>query len=393
MITQEAYPPFGIVRNLENAKRKAHLVKWKTTENLDKLLLEFETNIQKKGVKVIWANTKTEAQEAIIDILQKHQIRLVERAESSITAEIELTKLLEGSGVGLAELGNQSDYSFSQTQATAGVSGVDFGIVDTGALAVSSNSPQINRITTLCKVQIALVGIEQLLPNLRDLELFWTLLHSHKAPNENQFARKIIQGPRQEGEVDGPEELIVILIDNGRSKLLAKQEQRQGLYCIGCEACLTVCPVYQISGGQLFGKEYAGPIHSLIAPHTQGMTAFKHLSEASTHCGKCSAVCPVRIDISRMLLLNKRDAVQEGYATATERMHWKGFRLLMESRKRLDFFGRFFKNTIYQWSMGGKQAKFRTLQKVANKSFAAQRTAEIKMDLPQSQFLGVKSKR
>ncbi len=166
--------------------------------------------------------------------------------------------------------------------------------------------------------------------------------------------------------------MYVILLDNGRSKLLAQKEQRQGLYCIRCGACLNVCPIYQNIGGHTYETTYQGPIGSLISPHLNGMKEFKHLSYASTLCGKCTEVCPVGIDIQRMLLVNRKDSVDQGLATKTEQKVWQWFTYGIMRRKLIDFFGGKFKNfflkKLFQKTWGDQ----RELPKLADKSFSKQ---------------------
>jgi L-lactate dehydrogenase complex protein LldF len=185
----------------------------------------------------------------------------------------------------------------------------------------------------------------------------------------------ILTGPRQPNESDGPEEMYVILLDNGRTDLLAQKDQRQGLYCIRCGACLNACPVYQNVGGHTYNTTYSGPIGSVITPHMKGMEEFKHLSYASSLCGKCTEVCPVKIDIHKMLLLNRRDAIKADLVSAPEKWGWKLWKKAMLSRKITDFFGgkvkNFVLNTLFKKSWG----HYREMPKVAEKSFA-QRWAE-----------------
>src|SRR5690606_14958333 len=182
----------------------------------------------------------------------------------------------------------------------------------------------------------------------------------------------ILGGARQEGETDGPEEMYVVLLDNGRTDLLAKKEQRQGLYCIRCGACLNGCPIYKNVGGHTYNTTYSGPIGSLITPHLRGMEEFKHLSYASSLCGKCSEVCPVKIDIHQMLLLNRRDAVSDGIITKTEKLAWKGFTFAITKRRVIDFFGGTFKNFMLRSLFTKAWGKHRRLPRLADKSFSQQ---------------------
>src|SRR5690606_1904212 len=226
--------------------------------------------------------------------------------------------------------------------------------------------------TTFPKTHIAVVGIEKIIPSIGDLDLFWPLLASHGTGQDLTVYNSILSGPRQNTEYDGPEEMYVVLLDNGRSQLLQHKEQRQGLYCIRCGACLNVCPVYQNIGGHTYNSTYQGPIGSLITPHLNGMKEFKHLSYATSLCGKCTEVCPVGIDIQQMLLLNRRDAVQQQMTSSIERKGWSFFSWLVGKRKLLDLFGGKFKNAVLRNFFKKSWGEKRELPKLADKSFSKQ---------------------
>jgi L-lactate dehydrogenase complex protein LldF len=166
--------------------------------------------------------------------------------------------------------------------------------------------------------------------------------------------------------------MYVVLLDNGRSNLLEKKDQRQGLYCIRCGACLNACPIYKNIGGHTYETTYSGPIGSVISPHMQGMKEFKHLSYASSLCGKCSEVCPVKIDIHKMLLLNRRDSVAEGHAPVMERTGWKGWKKAMLSRSMMDFFGGKWKNFFLRNFFTKGWGSHRDLPRLDDKSFSRQ---------------------
>jgi L-lactate dehydrogenase complex protein LldF len=201
------------------------------------------------------------------------------------------------------------------------------------------------------------------------------LLSTHGTGQNLTVYNTILTGPRQGNESDGPEEMYVVLLDNGRTDLLAQKDQRQGLYCIRCGACLNACPVYQNVGGHTYNTTYSGPIGSVITPHMKGMEEFKHLSYASSLCGRCTEVCPVKIDIHKMLLLNRRDAVKADIVSTPEKWGWALWKRAMLNRKITDFFGgkmkNFVMNTLFKKSWGS----YREMPKVAEKSFA-QRWAE-----------------
>jgi len=408
--------------DLENSKKKANLIKWKTIENLERYLLDFESNFTKKGGQVIWANDAEEARQEIAKIMERHQAQSVVKSKSMATEEIELNHFLEKQHVEVFEsdlgefiiqLLDQKPYHFvtpamhlsleeiaklfhekfdtpldasaeqltmkarellreKYTSTDVGISGANFIIADTGSIAITENEGNARLTTSFPKVHIALVGIEKVIPTMSDLDLFWPLLASHGTGQNLTVYNTILGGPRQEKDIDGPEEMYVILLDNGRTNVLAQKDQRQGLYCIRCGACLNVCPIYQNIGGHTYETTYQGPIGSLISPHLQGMKEFKHLSYASSLCGKCTEVCPVGIDIQKMLLLNRRDAVAQGLAPGMERRAWKGFTYAIQRRGLIDFFSGKTKNFFLQSFFKKTWGKHRELPKLAEKSFTKQ---------------------
>jgi len=406
--------------NLEASKRKAHVVKWRVMENLDKLLPEFESNFQRRGGKVIWANDAAEAQKEILQIIQRAGGKSVIKSKSMTTEEIHLNEFLEKNdieslesdlGEYIVQLLGQTPYHivtpamhlskediaklFNEkfgtpidatpeqlTQkarellrdkyltADIGITGGNFLIADTGSIALTENEGNARLTTTFPKIHIAIVGIEKLIPSISDLDLFWPLLSSHGTGQNLTVYNTILSGPRQAQETDGPEEMYVILLDNGRTNLLAQKDQRQALYCIRCGACLNACPVYKNIGGHTYSTTYSGPIGSIITPHFKGMKDFKHLSYASSLCGKCSEVCPVKIDIHKMLLLNRRDAATANENTATENIGWNLWKKGMKKRSLMDFFGGKMKNFFLQTFFKKGWGKYREMPEVAPKSFA-----------------------
>ncbi|MBC7913805.1 MAG: iron-sulfur cluster-binding protein [Pyrinomonadaceae bacterium] len=408
--------------NLENSKRKAHVIKWKVMENLDKLLPEFEANFQKKGGKVIWANDADEANREILNIMQKANAKTVIKAKSMTTEEIHLNEFLEKNNIEslesdlgeyIVQLLGQKPYHIvtpamhlskediaklfhekfgtpidaspeavtqkarellreKYTSADVGITGGNFLIADIGSVAVTENEGNARLTTTFPKIHIAIVGIEKIIPSISDLDLFWPLLSTHGTGQNLTVYNSIMSGPRQENETDGPEEMYVILLDNGRTNLLAQKEQRQGLYCIRCGACLNACPIYKNIGGHTYETTYSGPIGSVITPHLRGMEDFKHLSYASSLCGKCSEVCPVKIEIHKMLLLNRRDAVQDGYNSKAEKLGWKAWKQGMLKRSLMDFMSGKWKNSLLKTFFKKTWGSYRDMPVVDSQSFSRQ---------------------
>lgn len=406
--------------NLEASKRKAHVTKWRVMENLDKLLPEFESNFQRRGGKVIWANDAEEAQKEILQIIERVNGKTVIKSKSMTTEEIHLNEFLQKNNIEslesdlgeyIVQLLGQAPYHivtpamhlskediaklFNEkfgtpidatpeqlTQkarellrekyltADIGITGGNFLIADSGSIALTENEGNARLTTTFPKIHIAIVGIEKLVPSIADLDLFWPLLSSHGTGQNLTVYNTILSGPRQPNETDGPEEMYVILLDNGRTNLLAQKDQRQALYCIRCGACLNACPVYKNIGGHTYNTTYSGPIGSIITPHFKGMKEFKHLSYASSLCGKCSEVCPVKIDIHKMLLLNRRDAATTGENTAMENIGWNLWKRGMKKRTFMDFFSGKMKNFFLKTFFKKGWGKYREMPEIAPKSFA-----------------------
>src|SRR6201999_3107090 len=161
------------------------------------------------------------------------------------------------------------------------------------------------------KIHVVLLGIEKILPRLADLPLFLPMLATAGTGQQLTCYNSMVGGPRGADEIDGPEEMHVVLLDNGRTRLLADAEQRDALHCIRCGACLNVCPIFKNVGGHAYGTTYQGPIGSVITPHLRGLQDWKHLSAASSLCGACTETCPVKIDLHHHLLRNRRNAAAQ----------------------------------------------------------------------------------
>src|SRR6185437_7324536 len=337
--------------NLELARMKAKNTKWYAIEHLDKHLEDFEKNFIANGGKVIWAENAEEAQQAVLSICQEKNAKQVVKAKSMVTEEIHLNAFLAEHNIESVEtdlgeyiqqldgeppyhivtpamhkskedvaklfankLGTDPTLTPSQltqvarnklrkkyTTAEIGITGGNFLLADIGAVCVSENEGNGRLSTALPKTHIAIVGIEKVLPSVYDLSLFWPLLGTYGTGQQVTVYNTIFTGGRKKNESDGPEEMYVILLDNGRTNLLRK-EVRESMYCIRCGSCLNACPVYKNIGGHAYGTTSSGPIGSVISPHMEGMKEFKHLSYASSLCGNCSEVCPVKINIHGMLL-------------------------------------------------------------------------------------------
>ena len=382
--------------DLELARRKAKNVKWKAIENLEQYLLLFESNFTARGGKVIWAETIEEAQAAILEICRAKNTKEVVKSKSMVTEEIHLNDFLEKNGIVSVEtdlgeyiqqldgeppyhivtpamhkskedvarvfhekLGTEPNLSPSEItmiarenlrakyiSAEVGITGGNFLLADIGAVCVTENEGNARLTTAFPKTQISIVGIEKILPSVNDLSLFWPLLATYGTGQVVTVYNTIFSGPRLPGENDGPEEMYVILLDNGRTNMLARPEVREGLYCIRCGSCLNACPVYKNIGGHTYGATYSGPIGSVITPHLAGMKEYKHLSYASSLCGNCTEVCPVKINIHEMLLENRHIAVAEGLNEKSEGIAWKLWKRGMHSRLLMNSAGPGLKNMM-----------------------------------------------
>lgn len=385
MARYNAVVPMGKQQFLDvhAAREKAKNIKWKAIETLDKQLETFEINITRKGAKVIWAETVEQALQEILKICQLKKCTSVVKSKSMVTEELHLNKFLEQNGIESVEtdlgeyiqqldgeppyhivtpamhkskedvarvfankLGTPANLTPTQltlvareklrekyTQAEVGITGANFIIADSGSIAITENEGNARLSVAWPQTHIVIAGIEKIIPSLTDLHLFWPLLATFGTGQKVTVYNSIISGPRQVNENDGPEEMYVILLDNGRTEILANEKARESLYCIRCGACLNACPVYKNIGGHTYGTTYSGPIGSVITPQMKQMDDWKHLSYASSLCGNCTEVCAVKINLHELLLENRHEAVEEGNSSFAEKMAWKFWKRAMLSRK------------------------------------------------------------
>jgi len=368
--------------NINLAREKAKNLKWKALENLDKYLEDFEAAISKRGAKVIWTEDAQQALDAIGKICAEKKCKTLVKSKSMVTEEIHLNAFLEQQGIESIEtdlgeyiqqldgeppyhivtpamhkskedvaklfaekLGTDPKLTTEQltlvardilrekyVQAEVGITGANFIIADIGGVAVTENEGNARLSCSMPKTHIVVAGIEKMIPSMTDLALFWPLLSTFGTGQKITVYNTIITGPKQEGESDGPDDMYVILLDNGRTNILANEKQRESLYCIRCGACLNACPVYKNIGGHTYETAYSGPIGSVITPHLKGMGEWKHLSYASSLCGNCTEVCAVKINLHELLLENRHEAVDEGHSVLAERMAWKMWKQAMLRR-------------------------------------------------------------
>lgn len=367
-------------------REKAKNRKWEAIEHLDRYLEEFERKITARGAKVIWAENAEQALEAVGKICREKQCRTLVKSKSMVTEEIHLNDYLESMGIESVEtdlgeyiqqldgeppyhivtpamhkskedvarlfankLGTPSTLTPEEltlvarkvlrekyVQAEVGVTGANFLIADIGGIAVTENEGNGRLSCSFPKTHIAIVGIEKMIPSINDLPLFWPLLATYGTGQQLTVYNTIVSGPKQSGEIDGPEEMYVILLDNGRTNLLAHPTSREALYCIRCGACLNACPVYKNIGGHSYETTYSGPIGKVITPYLKGMEEYKHLSYSSSLCGNCTEVCPVRINLHELLLDNRHEAVLQGASNMAERVAWKAWKTASLNRTMMN---------------------------------------------------------
>ena len=209
-------------------------------------------------------------------------------------------------------------------EADMGLTGANFGVVENGTICLVTNEGNGRMVTTLPRVHVVLMGIEKLVPTMGDLDRFVKLLTRSATGQKLTAYTTLLRGPRRSGDACGPEEMHVVLLDNGRSQILAG-ETAEILGCIRCGACLNACPVYRTVGGHAYGDVYPGPVGAIVTPGIRGLEQFAELPSASSLCGACREVCPVRLDIPRMLLALRQQAVERTPQPAALRVGLKLF--------------------------------------------------------------------
>lgn len=356
-------------------RRWAAGVKSHALTHLDRYLEEAEARLTDRGVHVHWTETAEDARNALARIAEDAGVRKVVKGKSMLSEELGVNAFLEGRRVEVVEtdlgefviqlLGDAPSHivgpaihldlddvrelfaerfgspADAEPEALAhaarehlrdafltadmGITGANFLVAETGSIVVMENEGNIRLTTSAPRVHVALVGIEKVLPRWSDLAGFLQL--TARAATGQPIANYVsaIQGPRRDDEVDGPEEVHVILVDNGRTRMLADPEMWEALRCIRCGACLNVCPVYRQTGGHPYGWAYSGPIGAVLAPGFLGLEEASSLPYASTLCGACGDVCPVRIPLPDLLLEWRRRAVEQGVAPRAEGVAMKAY--------------------------------------------------------------------
>jgi L-lactate dehydrogenase complex protein LldF len=368
---------------------KAHAIREAAIANLDVLLEILTAKIRSNGGHVYFAETAEAAVDYCLAVARRSKVRLVVKGKSMVSEEIGLNPALEAAGIEVVEtdLGeyiiqlagetpshiiapavhkNRFDIADlfvhklgirrttdppELTQAARkalrekflaadmGTSGVNMACAETGHITTVSNEGNIRMATTLPRVHVALMGMERIVARLDEYEIILRLLCRGAAAQTMGTYASYIGGPRRPGESDGPDEFHLVVIDNGRSRILADPQFREMLYCVRCAACLNVCPVYGKIGGHSYGFAYSGPVGAVVTPLLTGINRAKDLCQGETLCGACKDACSMDIDLPRMLLA-LREKLAYGDATwqveadnRAERLAYRGWSWLIRSRR------------------------------------------------------------
>jgi L-lactate dehydrogenase complex protein LldF len=347
--------------NWEDLRTQARAIKDDVLLHLDRYLEQFVSKAELRGANVHWARDANEANQIVCQLAREEGAHHVVKSKSMVTEEIHLNDALQASGMEVIEtdLGeyiiqlageapshiivpaiHKTKGQIAQlftaklgiaptddvdtltsvarnvlrerfANADLGISGVNFAVAETGTILILENEGNVRLTTSLPKVHIAVMGIEKILPRFADLDVFLKLLPRSGTGQQLTTYQSLITGTKRRREDQGPEKLHIVLLDNGRSRMLAHPVTRQSLACIRCGACLNACPVYQQIGGHAYGSVYPGPIGAVITPQLIGLGKAAQLPYASSLCGACREVCPVKIDIPE-LLLHLRAEITEG---------------------------------------------------------------------------------
>ncbi|MED4727663.1 LutB/LldF family L-lactate oxidation iron-sulfur protein [Aneurinibacillus migulanus] len=360
--------------NVEEWRDLAAQIRMHTIENLDSYLEQLTDNVVQNGGHVHFASTAGDAVAHVLRIAKENNARSIIKSKSMVSEEIHLNKHLESEGLRVIEsdLGEyiiqlagetpshliapaihktraQVAELFSDVagrtlsdetaelcqfareelrreflEADIGISGCNFAVAESGSVVLISNEGNARLTTTLPKVHIAIMGMERLVPTWEELDIVVSMLTRSATGQKISVYMTAMSGPRRPQDIDGPEEFHLIVLDNGRSDILGTAYQ-EVLKCIRCGACLNVCPVYRHIGGHAYGGVYSGPIGAVLTPLLEGYKEWKELPFASSLCGACTEVCPVKIPLHDLLIEHRKDEVERGHVSWQEKLAFKGF--------------------------------------------------------------------
>jgi L-lactate dehydrogenase complex protein LldF len=356
----------------QDFRDRAHEARMRVVDDLDAHVSRFREAVEARGGRTVVARTAGEANAYIVDVCRNAGAQLAAKSKSMATEEIGLNEALEQAGIrpvetdlgeyilqlagehpvhivapaiektkedvaellsrvdgrrvppDLTELTKAARRQLRETfhAADVGITGANFGVCDTGSIVLVTNEGNGRLVSSLPRVHVALIGMERLVASLADLAVMLRLLARSGTGQRLTTYTTLITGPRREGELDGPDELHVVILDNGRSKL-AGGRYREMLACIRCGACLNVCPVYRKTGGAAYGPVYSGPMGAVLVPLLAGLEQAPDLPHASSLCGACTDACPVKIPLHELLLELRRDLVEQGVAPFHERLSFR----------------------------------------------------------------------
>ncbi|HWS85820.1 MAG TPA: LutB/LldF family L-lactate oxidation iron-sulfur protein [Pyrinomonadaceae bacterium] len=345
----------------ERLRSRARAIKEHTVEHLDFYLAQLADKVERGGGHVFWAQTAEDARRYITELAARKGCGVAVKSKSMMTEEIGLNAALEAAGVEAVEtdlgeyivqlagerpshinmpaihktrgdvadlftakLGVERDDDIARmaglarrvlrrrfAEAGMGITGVNYAVAETGTLVLVENEGNIRLTNSLPRVHVALMGIEKVIPRLEDVDVFLRLLSRSASGQQLCSYLSFLTGVKTSPSEEGPEEFHLVILDNGRTGMLANPHLRESLFCIRCGACLNVCPVYQKIGGHAYGWVYPGPIGAVLTPQMVGRERAAALPFASSLCGACRDVCPVKINIPDMLL-RLRHEIKEG---------------------------------------------------------------------------------
>jgi L-lactate dehydrogenase complex protein LldF len=339
-------------KETERLRELGNAIKRRALSRLPQLLEELEKKCTQNGIQIHWAETTTEANQHVLSIMNAHSATRLVKGKSMVSEEMGLNEFLQRKGIEAAEtdLGefiiqlNNEKPSHIKTlrqkffEAQVGLSGVNFAVAETGTLCLIENEGNGRMSTTVPPVHIAVMGLEKVVEKMADVPPLLRLLTGSATGQLITTYVNMITSPRKDVEKDGPREVHLIILDNGRSKILTDPQLRQTLQCIRCGTCLNHCPVYTRIGGHAYGFVYPGPIGKILNPQVEGLKKAGVLAAASSLCEACAKVCPVKIPIPQLL----RRLRYESYSTdplspvkdygykknLAETMAWKGWELM-----------------------------------------------------------------